>query len=125
MKRLTFDTVREIALALPDVEDGTTYGTPALKVRGTVFTCIPNHPSAEPDSLAVFVDIADRDELLAADPETFYVKPHYENYPVVLLRLGCIHVDALRDLLQMAWRRASARAKRPARSRKRAPRGTT
>jgi hypothetical protein len=30
---MTFDDVREIALAWPEVADGTSYGTPALKVR--------------------------------------------------------------------------------------------
>jgi hypothetical protein len=30
---VTFDEVRQIALAWPEVEDGTFYGTPALKVR--------------------------------------------------------------------------------------------
>lgn len=30
---MTFDGVRKIALAWPEVEDGTSYGTPALKVR--------------------------------------------------------------------------------------------
>jgi hypothetical protein len=110
-KTITFDTVRKIGLALPDVEADTTYGSPALKVRGRTFTCIPTHPSAEPHSLAVFIDIADRDELLAADPETYYLKDHYVNYPVLLVRLKRVHVDALRDLLQMAWRRASTRAK--------------
>ena len=30
---MTFDDVRKIALAWPEVEDGTSYGTPALKVR--------------------------------------------------------------------------------------------
>jgi hypothetical protein len=118
-QRITFNTVRQIGLALPDVEESTMYGSPALKVRGKAFTCIPIHPSAEPDSLALFIDIADRDELIAADPETYYVKDHYEPYPVVLVRLKRVHVDALRDLLQTAWKRAAARAKRPARPTKR------
>jgi len=30
---MTFDDVRSIALAWPEVTDGTSYGTPALKVR--------------------------------------------------------------------------------------------
>jgi hypothetical protein len=31
---VTWETVRQLALALPGVEEGTSYGTPALKVRG-------------------------------------------------------------------------------------------
>jgi hypothetical protein len=114
-KKMTFDTVRNIGLKLPGVEDGTTYGTPALKVGGKMFTCIPSHKSAEPDSLAVRIDFAQRDELVAADPDTYYLKDHYLNYPVVLVRLSRVHEDALRELLNMAWRYASTTRKRPAR----------
>src|SRR5262245_33395397 len=96
--RLTFDTVRVLGGLLSDVEVGTMYATPALKVRGQWFTCIPTHPSAEPDSLAIRVDFAQRDELLAAAPKIYYVKEHYLNYPVVLVRLSKVHRDALVDL---------------------------
>ena len=51
-KKITFDTVREMGLALPDVEEGTVYGSPALKVRGNMFACIAIHRSADPESLA-------------------------------------------------------------------------
>jgi hypothetical protein len=107
-KRITFDTVRALGLALPDVEEGTTYGTPALKIRGQMFACIPNHKSAEPDSLAVRLSFADRDDLLAAEPATYYLKEHYVNYPCVLVRLAKIRRDALNDLLLMAYRFVSA-----------------
>jgi hypothetical protein len=118
-RKITFDTVREMGLALPDVEEGTTYGTPALKVRGKMFACVPSHRSAEPDSLAVRIDFDRRDELIAADPKTYYLKDHYVNYPVVLVRLTRVHPDALRDLLLMAWRFESTRGKRRGGPRKR------
>lgn len=77
-----------------------------------MFACKPNHPSAEPNSLAVRIDFAERDELIAADPSTYYLKPHYENYPVVLVRLGKIHTDALRDLLIAGHRFVRVRKRR-------------
>ena len=104
---LTFDTVREMGLALPDVEAGTTYGSPALKVRGRMFACMASHRSAEPGSLVVRLPMEDWEELLRAEPETYYIKEHYESYPVVLVRLARVHPDALRDLLQGAWRMVS------------------
>lgn len=122
-KKITFDTVREIGLALSDVEVGTTYGSPALKVRGKMFACIAVHKSAEPNSLAVRVDFDQRAELLAADPKTYYLKDHYVNYPVVLVRLTHVHADALRDLLLMGWRFVSTTGKRRARQRKPIRRG--
>ena len=118
-KKISFDTVREIGLALPDVEEGTTYGSPALKVRGKMFACIPSHRSAEPDSLVVRIDFDRREELIAADPKTYYLKDHYLGYPCVLVRLTRIRRDELRDLLLMAWRFVSTSEKRRVGRRKR------
>jgi hypothetical protein len=101
-RKIDFDVVRSIALGLPDVEDSTIHGAPSLKVRGRLLTCPALHKSAEPDSLAVRIDIDQRAELLAADSDTYYVTDHYVNYPVVLVRLSRIHPDSLRDLLGMA-----------------------
>jgi len=103
-KKIDFDLVREIALALPGVEESTTYGTPSLKVRGKLLTCRAIHRSAEPNTLAVKIEFDQRDELIAADPSVYYLTKHYVNYPVVLVRLSRINEDALRDLLNMGWR---------------------
>jgi hypothetical protein len=105
---ITFETVRAIGRTLPDVEEGTMYGTPALTVRGHWMVLVPTHKSAEPGSLAVRVDFAQRDEMIAAEPAVYYVKEHYASYPVVLVRLARVHPDALEDLVRTAWRLASA-----------------
>lgn len=116
---VTFDTVRTLGLGLPGAEEGTTYGTPALKVRGRMFACLASHKSAEPNTLAVRIDFERRDELIAADPETYYLKDHYLEYPVVLVRLSRVHPDALRDLLLISWRHALRTARpRSGRARK-------
>ncbi len=109
---ITFDTVRRIGLDLPGVEEGTMYGTPALKLKGKLLTCIPSHKSAEPNSLAIRVDFDQRDDLLREAPDTYYVKEHYMNYSVVLVRLSRINVDQLRDLLNMSFRFVSAKSRR-------------
>ena len=110
-----FDVVRAIGRTLPDVEESTMYGAPALKVRGKLLACMASHKSAEPNTLVVRLDFEDRDALIADDPRTYYLKPHYEGYPSVLVRLPLIERDALRDLLQSAWRivTASAPKRRP------------
>jgi hypothetical protein len=117
--RVTFDTVRRIALALPGVEESTMYGGVAFRVRGRMFVCEPTHRSAEPDSLVVLVGFERRDELLAAEPETYYTKAHYQSYPSVLVRLSRVHRDALRDLLAMAHGFISAKSKTRAPRRRR------
>jgi hypothetical protein len=119
-KPASFARVIGLGRSLPDTEEGTSWGSPALKTGGQMFACIPIHKSAEPGSLAVRVDFAQRDELLEADPQTYYVKGHYLNYPCVLVRLARIPDDALRDLLRMGYefvRRRNARSPAKARPR--------
>jgi hypothetical protein len=112
---MDFDVVRTIGRELPGVEESTMYGAPALKVRGKLLACMASHKSAEPGSLAVRIGFDDREALIADDPRVYYVKPHYEDYAAVLVRLHLIERDALRDLLQSAWRfvTASAPKRRP------------
>jgi hypothetical protein len=109
-RTINFDTVRRIGLALPGVEESTAYGEPALKIRGKVMACIPSHRSAEPGSLAVRVDFDDRAELLAADPDVYYVTDHYVGYAAVLVRLSRVTTEVLRDLLGMAHKFVSGTA---------------
>ena len=99
---VTFDTVRKIGLALPGVTQSTAYGAVALKVGGKLLACAAVNRSAEPGSLMVRVDLEDRAELLAADPEVYYLTDHYVSYPSVLVRLSRVKPDVLRDLLGMA-----------------------
>lgn len=109
---VTFDIVREIGLALPDVEDSTMYGKLALKVRGKLLTCLAIHKSAEPDSLVVRIDFEQRAGLLAEAPETYYLTDHYRNYAAVLVRLSRIRIDELRDLLSASWRFVTSEAQK-------------
>ena len=98
---INFDTVRSIGLTLPGVEESTAYGSPALKVHGKLLACIAVNRSAEPGSLMLCVDFDDRTELLAADPDVYYVTDHYVGN-AVLVRLSRVNPDVLRDLLGMA-----------------------
>ena len=102
-KPVTFDTVRQLALVLPGVEEGTSYGTPAFRVGGKLFARF--HQDGE--SLVIKVEYAAREVLMGADPETFYITDHYRSYPWMLVRLSTVHPDALRDLLEEAWLRSA------------------
>jgi hypothetical protein len=123
-KKIDFDVVRAIAIALPDVEASTIHGAPSLKVRGRLLTCPALHRSAEPNTLAVRIDFDQRAELMAAEPDVYYVTDHYLNYPTVLVRLSRIDQDSLRDLLTMAWRFVSSKTKRSGRKVGKPLRGT-
>jgi hypothetical protein len=115
-KKIDFDTVREIALALPEVEESTIHGAPSLRVRGRLLTCPALHTSAEPNTLAVRIDFDQRAELVAAKPSVYYVTDHYVNSPTVLVRLSRIDRNSLRDLLGTAWRFVSSKMKASGRS---------
>jgi len=117
--KISFDTVRNIGLKLSGVEEGTAYGSPALKVRGNLLACVAIHRSAEPDTLAVRVAFEDRSALIAENPEVYYLTDHYVEYPVVLARMSRIHPEALQDLLAMSWRFVTSKASRASTGRKR------
>src|SRR5262245_45524737 len=117
--RIDFDSVREIAMALPDMEDASGERGVGFKARGKLLACTAIHSSAEEGSLAVRIDPQLRAELVATDPEVYYVTPHYESYPMVLVRLARIRRAALRKLLETAWIFVSSlpekkRSRRPA-----------
>jgi hypothetical protein len=111
-RRNSFVAVESIGRTLPDVEVTTTWGQPALKVRGKMFVCVASHKSAEPNTLVVMMDFADRDALIEEDPHTYYLKEHYVGYPCVLVRLSRVHADALRDLVIGAHRYVSTKRRR-------------
>ena len=112
--RCSFKTVESIGLTLPDVEVTTSWGQPTLKVRGKMFACMAANKSAEPNTLVVMMDFADRDALIEEDPATYYLKEHYLNYPCVLVRLSRVRADALRDLVAGAHRFVSTRVRKKA-----------
>jgi hypothetical protein len=96
----TFDQIREIALKLPGVEDGTSYGTPALKVKGKLLARLK-----EDGQSAVFrVTFDQRDLLMQTKPKVFYITDHYLGYPAVLMRLSAASSKQAADVVEMAWR---------------------
>ena len=110
--RSGFKAIESIGRTLPEVEVTTTWGQPTLKVRGKMFVCMASHKSAEPNTLVVMMDFADRDALVEDDAGTYYLKEHYLNYPCVLVRLSHVRTDALRDLITGAHRFVSAKVRR-------------
>ena len=113
MKRaeaVTYDTVRRIALTFPDVAEGMSYGTPALKVKGKLFVRLRD----ELDSIVLKMSFARREALMAEDPETYYITEHYLKYEWLLVRLSKVRPQALPELLQIGYREAlPAKRRRP------------
>lgn len=111
--RSVFNRVERLGLELADVELGTSYGAPALKVCGRMFACIPTHRSAEDGSLAVRMSLVERDLRMHDRPDIYYLKPHYEPHPVVLVRLAKLSDEKLTELLETGWEFERGKQKRP------------
>jgi hypothetical protein len=90
------------------VERSTSYGTPAIKAGGKLVARLKE----DGDSLVIGTTYEERAELLAAEPEIYYITDHYLNAPWVLVRLSRVHPDALRDLLGRSLRLALTAAKK-------------
>ncbi|MDX2191833.1 MAG: MmcQ/YjbR family DNA-binding protein [Gemmatimonadales bacterium] len=111
-RRTTFADAVAIARDLPGAEEATSYGTPALKVRGKLFARLKE----DGETLVLRTDALERAHLLRAEPTVFFLTDHYRDHPWVLVRLGAISRARLAALLDDAWWRAAPpalRARRP------------
>lgn len=97
----TYEAFVKMALCLPGVEASTSYGTPSLKVKGKLLCRLRTEAEG---ALALMCDFIDREMLLQAAPDTFFITDHYANYPMILVRLNKVLPAALPDLLERAWR---------------------
>lgn len=97
----TWEDVVAIGSRFPGVEVGKSWGTPALKVKAK-FLC---RMRTNPDALVLrVIHMGEREALLQGDPETFFITPHYDGYPAVLVRLDKVDPTELAELLEDAWR---------------------
>ena len=104
---MTFDDVRQIALDWPEVEDGTSYGTPALKVRKKMLVRLRE----DGDSLVMpGVPPDERDMLVESQPKVFYFTDHYRDYPIALIRLSKAKRLTVEPLLRRQWRALASKA---------------
>ncbi|HKU07503.1 MAG TPA: MmcQ/YjbR family DNA-binding protein [Bradyrhizobium sp.] len=104
---MTFDDVRKIALTWPEVEDGTSYGTPALKVRKKLLARL-----REDDETLVMlgVPLDEREILIESQPKIFYFTDHYRDYPTVLIHLSKATRSHVEPLLRRRWRSLASKS---------------
>jgi len=104
---MTFDDIRKFARAWPEVEDGTSYGTAALKVRKKLLARLKE----DGDSLVVLgVPLDERDMLVESQPKLFYFTDHYRDYPMMLVRLSKAKRTSVEPLLRRRWRELASKA---------------
>ncbi|PPF46818.1 hypothetical protein C5B85_00560 [Pseudoclavibacter sp. AY1F1] len=106
----TEDDVRRLALALPETDERTAYGTPAFYVGKKMFARLHDEPGV---LVCWRSDLGDREALLQGEPELFFTTSHYDGHPSVLVRLDKLTDERLGEVLQEAWdARATERIRR-------------
>jgi hypothetical protein len=107
--------IADIALGLPEVEEGTSWGRPAYVVRKKSFLHFrePRPDAIDPDTgermqdviIVTVADQNDKDALVASDGPWF-TTPHFDGYNAVLVRerdLGKLTRRELEEVITDAW----------------------
>ena len=104
---MTFDDVRALALAWPEVVDGTSHGTPALKARKKLLARLKE----DGDSLVIpGVPRDEREMLVESQPKLFYFTDHYRDYPIILACLSKAVRADVEPMLRRQWRALASKA---------------
>lgn len=98
---MNWEQLVKLGRELPEVEEGIWYRTPALHVRGKSFVRLKE----DGKSVVFLLESVDEQEFLTrAQPELYFITPHYIGYPSVLARLAKLRVAECRRRLEQGWR---------------------
>ncbi|HZG03078.1 MAG TPA: MmcQ/YjbR family DNA-binding protein [Streptomyces sp.] len=98
------DDVRRIALSLPETVEKEAWSMPTFRVAGKMYLTVPDDET----SIAVRCPRHEREELIAAEPEKFWVPPHEAGSAWVRVRLAALEdLAELRDIIVDSWRQAA------------------
>ena len=101
---LDADDVRRIALSLPQTVEKELWSHPTFHVAGRMFVTVPGDAT----SFAVRCPKHERHELIASEPEKFWVPSHEANSSWVRARLAALDdLDELRDIVVDSWKQAA------------------
>jgi hypothetical protein len=101
---LDADDVRRIALSFPETVEKKRWGHPTFDVAGRMFVTVPDDQT----SFAVRCPRLEREELIAAEPDKFWVPKHEAGSNWVRARLAALEdADELRDILLDSWQQVA------------------
>jgi hypothetical protein len=78
----SWEDVKSIALGLDGVEEGTSYGNRAWRVKGKLFA---------------------KRALVESEPAIYFTTPHFDGHSSVLVRLDAIPRADLEEAIVQAW----------------------
>ena len=93
-----FAKLKAAAWGLPEVEEGTSYGSPALRIRRKSLCRLK-----DPGTAVVMVPLEEKEMLLEAAPEFYFETDHYRGWPAMLVRIHAVPPDELALRLRRAW----------------------
>nr|WP_239476476.1 MmcQ/YjbR family DNA-binding protein [Nocardia arizonensis] len=101
---LDADDVRRIALSFPQTKEKQRWNHPTFDVAGRMFLTLPDDQS----SFAVRCPRFEREELILAEPDKFWVPRHEASSAWVRVRLDALEdIAELRDILFDSWRQTA------------------
>jgi hypothetical protein len=121
----TFDDVARLTAELPEVTEGEDkhgHGHRTWQVGGKAFAWerpfskadIKRYGDQTPPAgpiLAVRVaDLAEKEAVLAANPDAFFTIPHFDGYSAVLIQLDLVTRQALKEAITDGWLACAPRA---------------
>jgi hypothetical protein len=98
----TWERFRALALSLnlPGVVETTSWGQPTLKAHGKLWAWW----SPTEDAPVFKLSREERDILIAAEPDRFFVTPHHAAHGLILMRPDRFDEDWARERLLRMWR---------------------
>ncbi|WP_419999740.1 MmcQ/YjbR family DNA-binding protein [Streptomyces boninensis] len=101
---LSADDVRKVALSLPETTEKTAWSMPTFRVAGKMFATLPEDET----SFAVRCPKLERDELVLAEPEKFWIAGHEASFAWIRVRISALDDTAeLRTILYDSWQQAA------------------
>ncbi|GAB5467621.1 MAG: MmcQ/YjbR family DNA-binding protein [Rhodospirillales bacterium] len=100
--RIHWERLKSLALSLglPGVEEATSWGQPCLKAHGKLWVWWSPHEDAP-----VFkVPLEERDMLVEADPDSFFVTDHYRRHGLILVHPEAFDPQWAEANLRRVWR---------------------
>ena len=98
---ITEEDVRRVALSLPETIEKPYNRLPSFRVRNNLFLRIHELPDA---FFVRCASVEERNELLRAEQDKFFITPHYDGYPGFLVRLSQVDLDEVTEIVTESWR---------------------